>query len=40
VCGQCDHTWTVDVEIDSPAKPPNLIARLGFFNRWPRLSDE
>jgi len=37
VCGQCDHTWTIDVEIDPPAKPPNLIAHLGFFNRRPRL---
>jgi transposase-like protein len=30
-CAQCHHTWTIDV--DPPAKPPTLIAKLGFFTR-------
>jgi hypothetical protein len=34
VCGQCDHTWTIDVEIDPPpATAPNLTAKFGFFKR-------
>jgi Zn ribbon nucleic-acid-binding protein len=32
VCGECDHTWAIDVPIVPPAKSTNLIAHLRFFN--------
>ena len=32
LCGQCDHTWSIDVETDAkPANPSGVMATLAFF---------